>query len=194
MENYLARFIGSQLPFDAWLAASIWLLLFIASHLTARRARLASEAQAVVVIEGRKALNRGFHFKYVVAQLVFSASLMLGAFYLGKPAFVFFSGGLIVSVAFTFGLNIQSFLSAVAMAHENAAVGQLKLSTAFSFQQSAHRLLGSAVICLLLALVLCNLALLGGAFFLGSTSAGYFRRVRQAGAKRNTLSRDVRVG
>lgn len=181
MENYLAAFIGSQLPFGAWAAALIWLLLFIASHLTARRARVASEAQAVVVIEGRKALSRGFQLRYVVAQIVFAASLMLVTFFLSEPAFVFFAGGLIVSVAFTFGLNVQSYLSAVAMTRENAVTGQLKFSTAFSYGQSAHRLLGSAVVCLLLALVLCHLALLGGAFLLGSTSAGYFRRVRQAG-------------
>lgn len=182
MENHVAAFIGSQLPFGAWAAATIWLLLFIASHLTARGARVASEAQTVVAIEGRKALSRGFQARYVVAQIVFAASLMLATFFLSEPAFVFFAGGLIVSVAFNFGLNIQSFLSAVAMTRENAVAGQLKLSIAFSFRQSAQRLLGSAVICLLLAFVLCQLALLGGAFLLGSTSAGYFRRARQAGA------------
>jgi hypothetical protein len=161
-------------------AAIFWSVLFLISHLVARRARTASDAQAVVVVEGRKALGRGFQPRYILAQLVFAASLMLVAFYLGEPAFVFFVGGMLVSVIFTLGLNIQSFLSAAGMARGNAATGQLTLSTAFSFRQMAQRMLGAAIICLLLALTLAHLAPMGGVLLLGSTAAGYFRRARRA--------------
>ncbi|MEO6688825.1 MAG: hypothetical protein ABIS07_16945 [Dokdonella sp.] len=179
MHNYLATIVDSRLPFDAWIAAIVWSLLFLASHLVARRARAVSEAQAVVVVEGRNALSRGFQLKYVIAQCALAGSLLLISFFLGTPAFVFFVGGLIVAVAFTLGLNVQSLLSVAAMARADAATGQLKLSAAFSFRQMAQRMMGSAIICALLALALGHLALLGGAFFLGSTAAGYARRARR---------------
>ncbi|MEO5560370.1 MAG: hypothetical protein ABIO49_10810 [Dokdonella sp.] len=179
MGSYLSTIVNSHLPFDAWVAAAFWCVLFLASQLVARRARAASEVLAIVVVEGRKTLSRGFQLKYVIAQIVLAGSLLLGSLLLGEPAFVFFVGGLIVAVAFTLGLNVQSLLSVAAMARANAATGQLKLSTAFSFRQMAQRLLGSAIICALLALALAHLALMGGAFFLGSTAAGYARRARQ---------------
>ncbi|MEO7326707.1 MAG: hypothetical protein ABIW82_17945 [Dokdonella sp.] len=182
MDSYLATIINSHLPFDAWIAAALWCALFLASHLVARRARAASKVLAIVVVEGRDALSRGFQLRYVMAQIALAGSLLLTSLLLGEPAFVFFVGGLIVAVAFTLGMNVQSLLAVAAMARANAASGQLKLSTAFSFRQLAQRLLGSAIICALLALALAHLALLGGAFFLGSTAAGYARRARQVAA------------
>lgn len=179
MGNYFSTIIHSHLPFDAWIAVAFWCVLFFSSQIIARRARAGSEVLAIVVVEGRKTLSRGFQLKYVIAQIVLAGSLLLASLLLGEPAFVFCVGGLIVSVAFTLGLNVQSLLSVSAMARTNAATGQLKLSTAFSFRQMAQRLLGSAIICALLALALAHLALLGGAFFLGSTAAGYSRRARQ---------------
>lgn len=181
MESYLATLAGSRLPFGAGVAAILWSALFLVNHLVARRARAASEAQAIVIVEGRKALSRGFQPAYILAQLVVAGSLMLIALYLGEPAFVFFVGGMIVAVIFTLGLNIQSLLSVEAMARANAAAGQLTLSTAFSFRQMAQRMSGGAIICLLLALTLAHLAPMGGVLFLGSTAAGYFRRSRRAG-------------
>jgi hypothetical protein len=181
LESYLATLASSRLPFGMGAAAILWSALFLISHLVARRARVASDAQAIVVVEGRQALGRGFQPRYVLAQLVFAGSLMLIASYLGEPAFVFFVGGMLVTVIFTLGLNIQSLLSVAAMARAAAASGQLTLSTAFSFRQMAQRMLGAAIICLLLALTLAHLAPLGGVLLLGSTAAGYFRRARNAG-------------
>lgn len=84
-------------------------------------------------------------------------------------------GGQIVAVTFTPGLNVQSLVSVTGMACTNAAAGKLRCLTAFSFRQMTQHMLGSAIICVLLARALCHLVLLGGVFFLAPTAAEYSR-------------------
>jgi hypothetical protein len=186
-ETNLERFgfllLYSQLPFGASTIALLWLVLFVANHLVARRVRLWTDAQTLVVAEGKQQLRRAFQPRYFVLQIVFASGVFLAGFCIGSFAFPFFAGGLLVSVIYTLGLNIQGALAARSMLRGRGVEGALKFSTAFAYRQMAQRMTGGAIVCLLLGLVLPHLALLGGALLLGSTSAGYLRRARQADAR-----------
>jgi hypothetical protein len=183
LAHYVTAFEHSRLPFGVGVAALIWLVLFIANLLVARRVARASDSQAVIVAEGRAALRRGFLPLYVFVQVSMAAMVFPVSAFVGEPFFVVLGGGQLVCVIFVLGLNVHSLLSITAMARANAVEGQLKLSVAFSFRQVAQRLIGAAVTCVLLALLLAHLALLGGAVLLGATAAGHLRRARHADAR-----------
>jgi hypothetical protein len=176
--TYLNELLESELPFEPWVAALIWVALFVASRWIAQSLRAANDAQHAVTVEDWSALRRGFEPKYVVAQILVAAIVFLVALLLGGPAFVFFAGGMIVASAFGLGLTAQGLLTARAMARPNAVSGSVTFSKASAFRHMAHRAGGAALACLLTGLVLAHLALLGGAFFLASTASGYLRKAR----------------
>jgi hypothetical protein len=183
LEKYVTSLLESELPFDAWVAALVWVALFLANHWTARSTRAANDAQTFIAVEDWSALRRGYEPKYIVAQVLFAGIVFLFAWLLGRSAFAFFAGGLIVAMAYGLALNVQGLLSARALARANAASGVLTFSTPSAFRHMAHRVTGGALGCLLMGLALAHLALLGGALFLASTAGGYFRRARNARAQ-----------
>ena len=183
MENYVTSLFESELPFEPWVAALVWAVLFIANHWIARSTRVANDAQHFIAVEDWSALRRGFEPKYIVVQVLFAAIVFLFALLVGGPAFVFFAGGLIVAMTYGLALNVQGLLSARAMAHPDAATGALTFSTASAFRHMAHRAGGGALACFLIGVAMAHLALLGGALFLASTARGYLRRARNARAQ-----------
>ena len=129
-------------------------------------------------LTGVSALAIGALAATVCIGLPASAELTLLALMLGRAAFVFFAGGMIVASACGVGLSAQGLLTARALARPDAVNGAVTFSTASAFRHMAHRAAGAAVPCLLMGLVLAHLALLGGAFFLASTASGYLRKAR----------------
>lgn len=178
MEKYLNALFASELPFEPWVAALVWVALFIANRWIVGSLRAANDAQHVVGVEDWSALRRGFEPKYLVAKILVAGILFALALRVGRPAFVLVAGGLIVALAFGLGLNVQGLLSARAMARPNAVNGALTFPTASAFRHMAHRAGGSALACLLLGLGLAHLALLGGALLLASAAAGYLRKAQ----------------
>jgi hypothetical protein len=178
LETYVNALFESELPFEPWVTALIWVSLFAVNRWVARSTRAANDAQHAVTVEDWSALRRGFEPKYVVAQILVAGIVFLVALLLGGSAFVFFAGGLIVALAFGLGLNLQGLLSARAMGRPNAVIGSVTFTTASAFRHMAHRAGGAALACLLTGLVLANLALLGGALFLASTASGHLRKAR----------------
>ena len=189
LESYVDALLESELPFEPWTAALIWVALFVANRWVARSARAANDAQHAVTVEDWSALRRGFEPKYIVFQILVAGIVFLVAILLGRSAFVFFAGGLIVALAFGLGLNVQGFLSARAMARPNEVNGTLIFPTASAFRHMAHRAGGASLACLLTGLVLAHLALLGGALFLASTASGYLRKARAQSAGTRSLSK-----
>jgi len=183
LENYITSLLESALPFEPWVAALVWVLLFLANHWIARFTRVANDAQNFIAVDDWSALRRGFKPKYIAAQVFFACIVFLVALLLGGSAFVFFAGGLIVAIAYGLALNAQGLLSARAMASPNAANGALVFSMASAFRHMAHRVAGGAFAYFLIGLALAHLALLGGALFLASTAGGYLRRARSARAE-----------
>lgn len=176
MDTYLASLFDSELPFDPWVAALTWLVLFVANQGCARSARAAHDAQKFISVEDWGALRRGFEPKYMLAQLLLASGVFVFGFFLGRPAFAFFAGGLIVAKTCALSLNVQSIFSARALAVSGAAEGSVTLSTALALRQAAQRLGCSALACLLMGLVVLHLALLGGALILASGAWGFLRR------------------
>jgi hypothetical protein len=183
VESYFALLLESELPFDAWVAALAWIALFFTNTFIARATRAANDSQRFVTVEDWSALRRGFEPKYVLAQLVFAGIVFSVGLFLGRGAFVFFAGGLVVAITCILSLNFQSLLSARAMAQPNAATGAVTYSTALSLRQGACRLGGAALGCLIIGLALAHLALMGGALILSAAALGYLRRARNARAK-----------
>jgi hypothetical protein len=183
LETYINALFESELPFEPWVAAFIWVALFASNRWIAQSARAANDAQHAVTVEDWSALRRGFEPKYVVAQILVAGIVFLLASLLGGSAFVFLAGGLIVALAFGLGLNLQGLLSARALARPNAVIGSVTFTTPSAFRHMAHRAGGAALACLLTGLVLAHLALLGGALFLASTASGYLRKARARSTK-----------
>jgi hypothetical protein len=178
LETYVNELLASELPFDPWVAALIWVALFIASRWVAQSLRVANDAQRAVNVEDWSALRRSLEPKYVVAQVLVVGIVFLLALMLGRAAFVFLAGGMIVASAFGLGLSAQGLFTARALARPNTTNGSVTFSTASAFRHMAHRAGGAAVASLLIGLVLAHLSLLGGALFLASTVNGYLRKAR----------------
>jgi hypothetical protein len=183
LEKYVTSLFESELPFEPWVAAVVWVVLFLANHWLARFARVANDSQKFIAVQDWSALRRGFEPKYIVTQVVVASIVFLLALLLSGPAVVFFAGGLIVAMACGLALNFQGLLSARSLAHPKAATGALTFSTASAFRHMAHRVSGGALACFLMGVALGHLALLGGALFLASTASGYLRRARNARAQ-----------
>jgi hypothetical protein len=179
LEAYIATLLDSELPFDAWVAALTWVALFVANHWVARIARAANDAQSLVAVEDWSAVRRGFEPKFMLAQILVASGLFMVGFFLGRLAFTFFAGGLIVARVCALSLNVQSVFFARSISEPGAATGAVTLSTPLALKQVSQRLSASALACLLLGLALAHLALLGGALLLASHAAGYSRRAQR---------------
>jgi hypothetical protein len=178
MPSYFALLLESELPFSPPTVALSWVALYVANHLVARMARAATDAQRLVQFDGAALIRRSLDARFVAAQVLMAAVVFAVALFLGEPAFALLAGGLVVALVCTLGLNVQGVWSAWALRLPGAAHGALALSTPLGYRQIAHRLGGSAVACGILGILLAQLALLGGAAFLGATAAGYLRRAR----------------
>ena len=178
METYVNELLASELPFEPWVAALIWVAFLIASRWVAQSLRAANDAQHAVTVEDWGALRRSLEPKDLVVQVLVVGIVFLLASMLGKAAFVFLAGGVIVASAFGLGLSAQGLLTARALALPHAVDGSVTFSTASAFRHMAHRAGGAALACLIIGLVLAHLALLGGALFLASTGNSYLRKAR----------------
>lgn len=69
----------------------------------------------------------------------------------------------------------------------DAASGWVKLSYEFALGSVAFELFGAAVFVLILEICLAQLALLGGAFFIGATAFGYIRKTRRPPGRRDEV-------
>ena len=178
MGTYVDELLESTLPFEPWVAALIWVALFIASRWIAQSLRAANDAQQAVAVEDWSALRRNLEPKYVVAQVLVAGVVFVLALMLGRAAFVFLAGGMLVASSCGLGLSVQGLFTARALARPNAVGGSVTFSTTSAFRHMAHRAAGAAVACLLIGVVLAHLAMLGGALFLASTGNGYLRKAR----------------
>jgi hypothetical protein len=99
LDSYVTSLLNSELPFDAWIVALTWLVLFLANHWIARSAREANQSQKLVAVEDWSFLRRSSEPKYILAQFLFAGVVFSFGVFLGGPAFVFFAGGLLVAIA-----------------------------------------------------------------------------------------------
>jgi hypothetical protein len=179
---YLNTLLESELPFEPWVLIVVFFVLLVLQHVIARSARSAMRQQESIVSEESEQLNRGFEPKYIAGQVVFGLVVFSFAHYVGGAFGQFFSGGLIVAGIFGLGANVDGLLLARALNRTGVVRGSIEMSVPYSFFSIAYRMLGGAVMCLVLGLVLANLALLGGVLFLGSTGIGYLRKGQAAAA------------
>ena len=178
MDTYVNELLASELPFEPWVAALIWVALFIASRWIAQLLRAANDAQHAVTVEDWSAVRRSLEPGYLVVQVFVVGVVFFLALNLGRAAFVFLAGGMIVASGFGLGLSAQGLFTARALAWPNAVNGSVTFSTGSAFRHMAHRAGGAALACLLIGLALAHLALLGGALFLASTGNSYLRKAR----------------
>jgi hypothetical protein len=179
MDRYLEALATSALPFDVGIAASIWGVLFVANHLVVARARATNDTQSMIALQGSASLRRGSQPMFVLLQVVVAAFVFAAGAAIGGVAATFFIGGQLVAVASNLGLNVQSLAAARTLASQQGVDGSLVLSEAYLWRQSSQRMAAAGVTSLLLGFALAHAALLGGAFILGSTAAGFLRRARQ---------------
>src|SRR5215472_19352687 len=135
LETYITSLLGSQLPFGPWPAAVIWVVLFLANRWLARSLRAANDSQPFIAVEDWSAVRRGNEPKHVLLQVLFACLVFLFGLSLGASAFVFFVGGLIITIVSVFALNVQGLLTARAMADRSAATGALTFSVPLAFRQ-----------------------------------------------------------
>lgn len=183
MGHYFSSLLESALPLPPGTVALALLALLIANFCLALYLRKANDAQHFLAVEDWTPFRRVSRPKYLLFQIVFVGIVFLLGFNRGGAAYVFLAGGVLVFLAFHFGLNFQGLLSARGLARPDAATGALRYSTAAAFRHMAHRMLGAAVASLVAGLALGHLALLGGALFLTAAAAGSWRRARNVRAQ-----------
>lgn len=182
LESYFASVIESRLPFESWVAALSWVLLFFANHSIARLTRAANDSQRALGVEDWSAVRRGLEPKYVAVQIAYAGIVFVLALLMGGPAYVFFAGGFIVATICSLALNVQGLMSARALADRGATKGSLTFSTASALRHMAQRAGGAALGSFLLGLAVGHLALLGGAFYLAAAAAGFVRKAKKVAA------------
>ena len=173
--HYIEMLLTSRMPLPVWLVIAAWPALFIANHVVVRSARELSARQTWYVIENREATMRASRPQWMLAQVLYAACVFALSVYVGDAVFVFFAGGLDVSLICVLSMNVHSLLSTRAMSADTVD-GTMTLSAAFALRQFAARLVGAALLCSLLGLLLAHLAPLGGAVLCAATASGYARR------------------
>ena len=98
MESYVTSFLQSRLPFEPWVAALSWVVLFFVNQSTARLTRAANDSQRSLAVDDWSAVRRSFEPKYVAVQIIFAGIVFLLAMQMGGPAYVFLAGGFIVAM------------------------------------------------------------------------------------------------
>jgi hypothetical protein len=178
LEYYFASLLDSELPLPPWAVALLLLGLLMANYRLALSLRRANDAQHFLAVEDWTPFRRVSRVKYLFVQIVVVGIVFLLGLDQGGASYVFLAGGVLVFLAFHFGLNLQGLLSARGLADPAAATGALTYSTAAAFRHLAHRVLGAAVASLVAGLALAHLALLGGALFLAAAALGSWRRAK----------------
>lgn len=177
--TYLDALLGSRLPLPAAVVVAIWPLLFLINHLIARALRALSTRQSGVAVHNRAELGRSTQPLWVLAQVLFAASVFTFALYAGGAMFVFLGGGLVVSLSCIVGLNVQALLSTYALTRPGACKGTTEYSARYALRQMAGRMFGTALTCALLGALLAHLALFGAALLCASGAVGLARRALQ---------------
>jgi len=166
--TYWLALLHSDLTFAPWIVVAIWAALFVANYLVARAARRASRDQALVLMQNREVVERGFSMKFVFGQALFAGIIFALTIWIEPhPMFVFLGGGLVVALVCLLGMNLQSLLTSRAAKRPGAATGSLNLSDSYAIRQLTLRLATGATVCAILGALLAHLSLWGGAFFLG---------------------------
>ena len=156
----------------------MWLIIFVTAHFLFRKGRRVSYAQDFIVTGGPPGLIKEQSVRLTLVQVLFSAAIFAYASFFGGPVFAFFAGGWVVTTAVSIHLNLRSLLFLRALSEPGAAKGSVTLSNSLAVKDHAFQLFGAAAFCLLLGIVLAQLALLGGAFFLSATALGYLRKAK----------------
>jgi len=176
--SYPETLLSSRLPIGAWAVVAVWPLLFIVNYLVARRLRALSALLRAFTVDAREAVGRAQHPSWVFVQVLYAASVFTFSLYAGGALFVFFAGGLDVSLICTVGLNVQALLLSSAMLRTGAIEGSMKISVALTYRQFVSHLVGTALMCALTGLLIGHLALLGGALFCASVALRSWRRAK----------------
>jgi hypothetical protein len=183
MDAYLEALLSYEVAVPVWTLMLAWLSTFIATHLVVRATRSAFARQQRIAVPNDPRLSIASQPKYIAAQVLFAAVIFATCLALGGSFAAFFAGGLVVASAVALGLNYYGLMYARALTKEVSGNGQVQLSTSFAIANGGNQMLGGALACLILGLVLANLSLLGGVLFLGSTGIGYLRKA-QSGSVR----------
>jgi len=174
--HYVYTLLASRPPLPSWAVVAAWPLVYLTNHFVARALRAENTRQQCIVLANAQALRRGSAPMWMFVQVLYAAVVFSVSVYIGGATFVFLGAGLDVSLICILGLNVQAWLSTRAMARPDAVDGSLTLSTRYALRQLASRLFGASLVCLLLGLLLAQLALLGGGVLCAAAGSGYLRR------------------
>lgn len=179
MHPYVDALLNSKFVFAPWVLGIVWVLLTALSFWASAQARAALAAQRHIVVDYGPALTKAFQPRFMVVQVLFAAAMLWGSHYIGELTFTFIGGGYVVALAVGLGLNLYSLLFARRLSRDAGVDGSVGLSAKFVVADIGYRSLGGALIVLISGLVFAQLALLGGALFLGSSGFGYVRKSRR---------------
>jgi hypothetical protein len=156
----------------------LWLIIFASMHILQRKALSLARRQNFVVFESPAGMNKEPSLRLIVVQIILAAAIFALSAMGGAAVFSFCAGGWIVMTTASVGLMIRSSLYLRALSQAGAAAGAIKLSNYLANSDKAYQIFGTATFCLMLGLLLANLALLGGALFSFATAIGYLRRAK----------------
>jgi hypothetical protein len=173
---YIDELTASVLPWPYWVVVLLWATLFAASHALHLRAQSLTEAQAHIRVP--TGLGTSPPRRLIISQLFFACAVFALGVLLGPVGFAFFGGGWVIATGVAATSNLRSVLLFRELGRRDAATGSLALSAQAAIREQAAQLAAAVVFCLVVALLVPHVSLLGGAFFLAALAAGYVRRAR----------------
>jgi len=107
-----------------------------------------------------------------------TAAIFTSASFYAGPIFAFWAGGWIVATTASLAFMLRSIFFYRTLSQPGAAEGSVKLSKGLAIKDKAYQVFGMSAFCLILGILLAQLALLGGALFLSATAFGYLRKAK----------------
>jgi hypothetical protein len=179
LAEYFDVLASSHLTFGWKGVAFAFLILFVSSHVLHRRALSLYNAQPHVSGDNLTEIEKRWGWVLPANQFIFGVAIILVAVYCEEPLFTLLAGGLLVTSIFAVSTNLRTIFHYRSLALPGAVQGSIQLSHYSLLRTRAIAYFAAAFFCLLTGLVLPHLALLGGAFILGSTGIGFLRRARR---------------
>ncbi len=179
IETYFRNLLWSEMPLSNLALLLIWILVFTVNILLIKGYNKALASQACITFEKEP---ETLHLK--TWKIVCSQGLMTGLIFalaeLSNDALLasLYMGGWVMAGAVGLGLNFRARYWISALQMQEDKFGKLTLSDWVVQRDLAAQFFASAITCLVVGIVLCHLAPMGAALFLGATGIGYFIKAR----------------
>ena len=169
--DYLDRLIASPLPVPVWGLATLWLVVHVMSSLLYLRSLRLTRRQSFVIFTATEAPPPVICS--LVLPLAFAAYVFGCSLWFGNRFASFLGGGWFILSCFGLASNLRNVVVWRGRAQFGGLRGQLHMNRDALLRERAAESGAAALFCLTVLLLVPHLALVGAAFLLGASAAGF---------------------